>query len=226
MTTVNQVKSGGLKSNSVLRSSIELLKNSNPVLDFADGLLCLITLAASVYWKHDPQAVVATSFALVIIVGIFSLKTRHNLPILLLIVLVKIIALPSTYVLSQLYVIMYYLSSALLDLIMAFCLVNYHNDPKLLKLFNVETPRNIPQVFLMALILGVSSLVSCLQSVEYLMFLFDESFYDQSPPLISSHQTEIKQALKILFDLCICSLLLDPNRWKILQKIQNKFLAP
>lgn len=58
------------------------------------------------------------------------------------------------------------------------------------------------------------------------MFLFDENFYDQNPPLISSHQTEIKQVLKILFDLFICSLLLDPNRWKILQKIQNKFLAP
>ncbi len=202
------------------------MKQSNSFVDFAAGILCLITLAASIHWRENSFAVIATSFTIVLLVALFSLNRRHNLPILLLIIAVKLIALPIAYVLPHLDTIMYYLASAFIDLLMAFCLVIYHNDSRMFKWFRVENPEHVPQVYLMALMLAVSSFVSCLQSVEYLMFVFDQDFYDKSPPLISSHQGEIKQVLKFMFDLCICSLLLDPNRWKILQKIQNKFLAP
>ncbi len=176
--------------------------------------------------RNDSFAVVTSSFAIVFLIALFSINRRHNLPILLLVVMVKALALPIAYVLPNHNAIMYYLASALIDLLMAFWLVMYHNDARLFRMFRVENPPHIPQVYLMALILFTSSFVSCIQSIEYLMFFFDENFYNESPPLVSSNQEEIKLVLNVLFDLCICSLLLDPNRWKILQKIQDKFLAP
>ncbi len=109
---------------------------------------------------------------------------------------------------------------------MAFWIVHYHNDPYLLKLFNAKTHANVPQVYLMSLILAVSSLVSCLQSVEYVIYTQDPDFYKDSVPFLYQYQHGIKLTLNILFEACIWSLLLDPNRWKILQKIQDKFLEP
>jgi hypothetical protein len=109
---------------------------------------------------------------------------------------------------------------------MAFWIVHYHNDRALLKFFQAKAQVNLPQVMLMAFLLAVSSLFSCLQAVEYIIYTQDPSFYRDSVPFLYEHQIAVKLTLKTLFDACIWSLLLDPNRWKILQKIQNKFLAP
>lgn len=202
------------------------MKPSNYLKDFTAGVFCFSTLAASTYYRADATIVVAMSFLLVFVVATFSLSMRHILPILFLVFLVKLLALPIAYVLGDLDPFTYYLASAFVDLLMAFCIVFYHNDPKLLQLFKVDKPKFVPQVYLMALVLAISSTVSCVQSIEALMFVLDDTFYDDGPPLVSSHQMVIKQIIKILFDLSVCSLLLDPNRWKFLQKIQNKFLAP
>jgi hypothetical protein len=202
------------------------LKPSNYLKDCTAGVLCFGTLAASTYFRSDATVVVALSFLLVFFVAIFSLPKRQILPILFLVFLIKLLALPIAYILGDLDPFTYYLASAFVDLLMAFCIVFYHNDPKLLSLFKADGSRFVPQVYLMALVLAISSTISCVQSIEALMFVMDDTFYDDGPPLVSSHQAVIKQIIKILFDLSVCSLLLDPNRWKILQKIQNKFLAP
>ncbi len=202
------------------------MKPFDSVKDLAAGVLCVSTLAASIYFMSNATVVVALSFLMVFVVGLFSLSMRHILPILLLVCLIKLLALPIAYFIAELDAFYYYLASAFVDLLMAFCIVFYHNDPVLLKLFKVNAPKFVPQVYLMATVLAISSMVYCVQSIEALMFVLDNSFYDDGPPLVSSHQEQIKLVIKILFDLTICSLLLDPNRWKILQKIQDKFLAP
>lgn len=160
-------------------------------------------------------------------VVLFSLSKSHTLPLLSLVLVIKLLQFPISLFLSNIdNALYYYLSSALLDLLMAFWIVHYHNDPYLLKLFNAKTHANVPQVYLMSLILAISSLVSCLQSVEYVIYNWDRDFYKDSVPFLYQYQHAIKLTLNTLFEVCIWSLLLDPNRWKILQKIQNKFLAP
>lgn len=201
------------------------MKTSHEIRHLLAGVLCISTLASSVYFRSDAAIVVTLSFFMVFIVGIFSTTLRHILPILFLVFLIKLLALPIAYILGDLDPFTYYLASAFVDLLMAFCIVFYHKDPFLFKVFKVNEEKSVPQVYLMAIVLAISSIVSCVQSMEALMFVLDDTFYDDGPPLISSHQSEIKQVIKLLFDLTIWSLLLDPNRWKILQKIQNKFLA-
>lgn len=160
-------------------------------------------------------------------VVLFSLSRPHTLPLLMLILIIKLLQFPISLFLSNFdNALYYYLCSALLDLVMAFSIVHYHNDAFLLKTFNAKAQANVPQVYLMALLLAISSLVSCLQAVEYIIYTQDPSFYQGSIPFLYQHQLAIKLTLKMLFEACIWSLLLDPNRWKILQKIQNKFLAP
>lgn len=202
------------------------LKPSHYFKDLAAGVLCVGTLAASTYYRSDATIVVTFSFLMLVVIATLSISSRHVLPILFLVFVVKLLALPIAYILAEFDPLNYYLASAFVDLLMAFCIVFYHNEPALLKLFKVDKPILVPQVYLMAFVLAISSTVSCAQSIEALMFVLDDSFYNDGPPIISSHQAQIKQIIKIMFDLTVWSLLLDPNRWKILQKIQNKFLAP
>ncbi|MDZ7868716.1 MAG: hypothetical protein U5L02_05855 [Rheinheimera sp.] len=149
------------------------------------------------------------------------------MPLLLLILMIKLLQLPISYFLKNIdTALVYYLCSALIDLLMAFCIVHYHNDRYLLKLFRSSGREQVPQVYLMALLLAISSLIACLQAMEYVIYTMDPTFYGKSTPWIYEHQRVIKQTLKTLFELSVWALLLDPNHWKILQKIQNKFLAP
>ncbi len=191
------------------------------------GLICLISLAAPFYLNIQPDVERLISFGSIAFIAVLSLHRRQILPLLLLIVLIKLLQLPISYFLKTLdTALVYYLSSALIDLVMAFCIVHYHNDAKLMSLFRAKKQAHVPQVFLMALLLAVSSLVACLQAVEYVIYTMDPGFYGDSKPWIYQHQHLIKVTLNTLFELSIWSLLLDPDRWKVLRKIQDKFLAP
>lgn len=184
-------------------------------------------MAAPFYLNHQPDFERMISFSSIIIIALFSLKRRQILPLLLLIVVIKLLQFPISYFLKTLdTALIYYLCSALIDLVMAFCIVHYHDDSALLKLCRAQRQGYVPQVYLMALLLAFSSLIACLQAMEYVIYTMDPAFYGKSVPWIYEHQHAIKLTLKTLFELSIWSLLLDPNRWKILQKIQNKFLAP
>ncbi len=189
--------------------------------------ICILLMAASLYFQRVPELVSRISFASLALIFLFSLHRRHIMPLLLLILAIKLLQLPISYFLKNLdTALVYYLCSALIDLLMAFCIVHYHNDRTLLKLCRSHDSGYVPQVYLMALLLAVSSLIACLQAMEYVIYTMDPEFYGKSTPWIYEHQRVIKQTLKTLFELSIWSLLLDPNRWKILQKIQNKFLTP
>ncbi len=191
------------------------------------GLLCLLSLAIPFYVDHQPDIERLVSFSAIAFIALLSLQRRHILPMLLLIVLIKLLQLPISYFLKTLdTALVYYLCSALIDLVMAFCIVHYHNDAKLMSLCRANKAGHVPQVFLMALLLAVSSLLACLQAVEYVIYTMDPGFYGDSKPWIYQHQRTIKLTLKTLFELSIWSLLLDPDRWKVLRKIQDKFLAP
>ncbi len=204
-------------------------------------LIFLISSAAAIYLElsiHFPAFVEKNNFSnadtvrLISYISfscvvLFSLKKPHTLPLLTLILIIKLLQFPISLFLNNFEnALYYYLCSALLDLLMAFWIVHYHNDRALLKFFQAKAQVNLPQVMLMAFLLAVSSLFSCLQAVEYIIYTQDPSFYRDSVPFLYEHQIAVKLTLKTLFDACIWSLLLDPNRWKILQKIQNKFLAP
>ncbi len=189
--------------------------------------ICILLMAASLYFQRVPELVSRISFASLALIFLFSLHRRHIMPLLFLILVIKLLQLPISYFLKNLdTALVYYLCSALIDLLMAFCIVHYHNDRTLLKLCRSHDSGYVPQVYLMALLLAVSSLIACLQAMEYVIYTMDPEFYGKSMPWIYEHQRVIKQTLKTLFELSIWSLLLDPNRWKILQKIQNKFLTP
>jgi hypothetical protein len=199
----------------------DFLKNT------AATLLCIIAMAAPFYLNHQPDFERLISFGSIAIIALFSLQRRQILPLLLLIVFIKLLQFPISYFLKTLdTALVYYLCSALIDLVMAFCIVHYHDDTALLKLFRAKRQGYVPQVYLMALLLAFSSLIACLQAMEYVIYTMDPSFYGKSKPWIYEHQHAIKLTLKTLFELSIWALLLDPNHWKILQKIQNKFLAP
>jgi hypothetical protein len=216
------------QNNSILRNTVAFL-------------IFIITTAAAVYLElsiHFPNIVYSTdygqpdivrfvsylSFSFVVLL---SLKNQHTLPLLALLLCIKLLQFPISLFLNNFEnALYYYLCSALLDLMMAFGVVHYHNDRYLLTIFNAKSNVHVPQVMLMAFLLAISSLFSCLQAVEYILYTLQPDLYEDSMPFLYTHQVAIKLTLKTLFDACVWSLLLDPNRWRILLKIQNKFLAP
>lgn len=164
------------------------------------------------------------SYASLLIVLLFSLKRPHILPLLLLVLVIKLLQVPISLFLKTLDgAFFYYLSSALLDLLMAFFIVHYHNDEYLLRKFKVQHQQAVPQVFLMAGLLAISSLVACLQAIEYILYQSNPELFNGGKPFIYQHQKFIKLTLKTLFEVCIWSLLLDPKRWPILVKIERRF---
>lgn len=198
------------------------------LLEKAVALTLFVTcMGAAFLYSHDKQITAVISYTSIALVAFFSRHDRHIWPLLVLVIGIKLIQLPVSYFLRNVEIALaYYLCSALIDVLMAFFIVHYHHDEGLLRFTKAKTFGAVPQVYLMALILGLSALTSCLLAVEFIFFYFDPSFFEDSDPLVYTYQNYIKQTLKFLFEVCIWSLLLDPNRWKILQKIQNKFLAP
>lgn len=194
----------------------------------AAAALFILAVAVGLYLalnRADPTIIRLFGFASLGAVILLSLRERYKLPLLLLIVLVNILQFPISAVLMTVEVpIYYYLASAMVDLLTAFFIVHYHNDPALLRFFKVTVKQDVPQVFLMALLLAVSSLVSCLQVLEVIIYHTNPDFYGDDLPLLYEYQRPIKLTLKTLFDICIWSLLLDPKRWRFLQKIQRRFM--
>jgi hypothetical protein len=218
-----------------------VIQNNSIVRNTAALLIFIVTTAAAVYLElsiHFPNIVYSThyshpdivrfiSYSSFSFVVLFSLRNQHTLPLLALLLCIKLLQFPISLFLNNFEnALYYYLCSALLDLMIAFGVVHYHNDRYLLTTFNAQSNVHVPQVMLMASLLAISSLFSCLQAVEYILYRFQPELYEDTMPFLYTHQVAIKLTLKTLFDACVWSLLLDPNRWKILQKIQNKFLAP
>ena len=113
---------------------------------------------------------------------------------------------------------------SLLDLLLAFFIVHYHKDAALYRFFKVQEPaRRVPQVYLLSLMLAVSSLVSFLLAAEVMLFYVDENFFDGATPFFHSIHKPVRLACKIMFDLAIWSMLLNPDHWRFLRRIEQRF---
>lgn len=196
------------------------MRNSAVFLAF----VCLTT--AGLYFELNKSADYArlVSYTSLAIVVLLSLKRPQVLPLLMLVLLIKVLQIPiSLYFDGFKSALYYYLSSALLDLLLAFFIVHYHNDEHLMRWFRVEIVKPVPQVFLMTALLAISSLFAVLQAIEYILYVSDKNFFGGNKPFLYLHQQQIKLTLKTLFEMCIWSLLLDPKRWPILVKIERRF---
>ena len=203
-----------------MNTSQQMFRNSAVFLAF----VCLIT--AGLFFELNKSAELArlvsyTSLALVVVL---SLKRPYILPLLMLVLLIKLLQFPISLFLKGFNTaLFYYLSSALLDLLLAFFIVHYHNDKHLLRWFKAETAPPVPQVYLMAALLAISSMFAVFQAIEYIFYYTNRDMFGGTKPFLYQHQRLIKLTLKTLFEVCIWSLLLDPKRWPILVKTERRF---
>ena len=186
--------------------------------------ICILSLAAifhfeSIFYNH-----IATTIA-ILTVTFFSRNQRQNLPILLCVICVQLIEFTVNMSLSAMRMHLLQLTLAsLLDLLLAFFIVHYHKDRTLFRWCRVPEPaRSVPQVYLLSVFLACSSLFSFLLAGEIMLFYVDENFFQGQVPFFHSISGPVKLTLKVLFDLAIWSLLLDPARWWFLRKIEQRF---
>lgn len=196
---------------------------------------CLLTLTISLYFDAINSLSIIVTFSILFILSVVDIKERALYPVIFTIALVKLLQIPieifvaklsSQFVLSP---FIYYLSSAFLDVFMIFAVSAYANDEFLQKLFKVSKVRPVPHTYFMIIILGCSAIYACAQAVEWLVYFLDHEAGGKMPflfnlnmPLFYSFQNEVKFSLKLMFDLVLWSLLLEPERWKILDKISSK----
>lgn len=184
--------------------------------------ICSLSLAAIFYFNNAIFHYLATAIAIVT-VGLSSLKRREILPILLLVVVVQVLEISLSLAINWMQ-LMHLTAVSLLDLLLAFFIVHYHKDPALYRICKVTEPtRSVPQVYLLSLLLACSSLFSFLIACEIMFYYVDENFFEGEVPFFYSISTSVKLTLKVLFDLAIWSLLLDPNRWRFLRRIEQRF---
>lgn len=198
----------------------------NRAKNTAKDLLCLtvcaLSLAGIFYYASTSYNYLATAIAIVF-VGVLSLNRRENFPILLFVVGIQAIELILTNLPAKI-MLLHLTAASLLDLLLAFFIVHYHRDPALYRLFKVQEPvKRVPQVYLLSLVLACSSLFSFLLAGEIMFYYLDENFFQGQVPFFHSLSGPVKLVFKATFDLAIWSLLLDPNHWKFLRRIEQRF---
>ncbi|RVU40339.1 hypothetical protein EOE67_07015 [Rheinheimera riviphila] len=198
----------------------------NRAKNTAKDLLCLtvctLSLAAIFYFGNTLYNYLATTIA-ILTVGFFSLSRRENLPILLFVIGIQLLEFTLGTMLERVQLLQL-TAASLLDLLLAFCIVHYHNDPALRRLFKINEPvKRVPQVYLISLVLAFSSLFSFLMAGEVMFYYIDKNIFNGEVPLFYSISGSVKLTIKVLFDLAIWSLLLTPGHWKFLRRIEQRF---
>jgi hypothetical protein len=197
-------------------------RTKNTAKDVICLSICILSLAAIFHFNSIFYNYVTTGIA-VFVVALFSLERRENLPILMFVLVVQIVefissTLPAEAMLLKLTAI------SLLDLLLAFFIVHYHKDIALYRFFKVKEPvKRVPQVYLLSLVLAITSLFSFLMAAEVMLYYVDENFFRESIPFFTSIAGPARLACKVMFDLAIWSMLLNPNNWKFLRKIDQRF---
>jgi hypothetical protein len=193
----------------------------NAVRDFCYLTMFLVSLTA-VFWLTEHLFLFLNSCLLILLVAFITRHRREVWPILLVIFLLISIEFFIFIVLDEPMALFLVLS--LFDLFIAFSIVHFHRDRSLLELCRVKSPvRQVPQVYLISLMLALSSLYSFLLGTEMVFYTLDKQIFNDVEPFFYSIYVPVKVTLKILFDLSICSLVLIPTRWKFLQKIEQRF---
>lgn len=194
----------------------------NTAKDFICLTICILSLAAIFYFETTLYNYIATGIA-VFVVGVLSRNRRENFPILLFVLGIQVLESLAS-ILPQKAMLMRLTAISLFDLILAFLIVHYHRDPALYRLFKVQEPvKRVPQVYLLSLVLAVTSLFSFLIAAEVMLFYVDENFFGNSMPFFHSYSNPIRLACKIMFDLAIWSMLLNPDHWRFLRRIEQRF---
>lgn len=199
----------------------------NTAKDYIVLTICVLSLAAIFYFNNVIYNYICTAIA-VLMVGALSHNRRENFPILLFVLIVQAtellavkllaISLPQEQILLKLTAI------SLLDLLLAFFIVHYHKDPALYRLFKVKEPaKRVPQVYLLSLALAITSLFTFLMASEVMIYFVDENFFGGAMPFFHSISSPVRLVCKIMFDLAIWSMLLNPDHWKFLRRIEQKF---
>jgi hypothetical protein len=200
------------------------VKHTYSAKDLFTFFCMIMSLVAVSYFRDQPNIPFLLTMAIVAFVAIASLKRRENLPVLAIVIFIKLIEVSLSLLLFEADMLIYFMSAAMLDLILAFVMVHYHNDALLLKLFRVTPPhRHIPQVFLMSWLLALSSLISLALASEVIFFTLDPDFFSGDTPPVYSVAEPLRFVLKLLFDMAIWTLLLNPSHWRLLQKIQLRY---
>lgn len=194
----------------------------NTAKDFTGLTICILSLAGIFYFNDFVYNYLATGIA-VFMVGILSNGRRENFPILSFVIVVQAVELIASMLPAEA-LLLKLTAVSLLDLLLAFFIVHYHKDPALYRFFKVNEPaKRVPQVYLLSLALAVTSLFSFLMAAEVMLFFVDENFFNGAMPFFHSISNPVRLACKIMFDLAIWSMLLNPNHWKILRRIEQRF---
>lgn len=186
--------------------------------------VCVLSLAAIFYFDTSFYNYIATAIA-ILTVAVCSNNQRQNLPILVCVIFVQVLEFIVNMLLAGDKMLLLLLTLAsLLDLLLAFFIVHYHKDRLLYRFCRVTEPaRSVPQVYLLSVLLAFSSLFSFLLAGEIMFYYVDDNFFQGQVPFFYGLSGPVKLTLKVLFDLAIWSLLLDPARWWFLRKIEQRF---
>ncbi|MBU1436353.1 MAG: hypothetical protein KKF79_03220 [Gammaproteobacteria bacterium] len=194
----------------------------NTAKDLLCLTICIVSLAAIFYFESIIYNYLATCIAL-ITVGVFNREHRELLPILMFVVAAQVVAFLASMVPVEA-MLLRLTALSLLDLLLAFFIVHYHKDPALYNFFKVKEPAmRVPQVYLLSLVLAIASLFYFLMAAEVMLYYVDENFFNGGYPFFHSISSPVLLGCAIMFDLAIWSMLLNPNNWKFLRKIDQRF---
>lgn len=213
------------------------MANLNPTAKEWICLLgCISSLAVSFFYRAHNDIAVASTFTIIAIIALVDYERRSTWPLLFLVIIVKLLVSPAEVFIASMHKdvwyapFMFYLSSALFDLALVFCITAYSSGSILSRWFRVKHATSLPQVYLISAVLVASAFYACAQAVEWLVYFFDRSNNGHLPflfgmelPFFYMFQNEVKLALKIVFDLMLWSLLLTPERWSLLRRLQGRF---
>lgn len=195
--------------------------------DFTVLTICVSSLAAIFYFNNVSYNYICTAIA-VLFVGVLSNSRRENFPVLLFVLIVQAVEFLAVKLLAislpQEQILLKLTAVSLLDLLLAFFIVHYHKDPELYRLFKVKEPaKRVPQVYLLSLALAITSLFTFMMAAEVMLFFVDENFFGGDVPFFHSISNPVRLACKIMFDLAIWSMLLNPDHWRFLRRIEQRF---
>jgi hypothetical protein len=193
------------------------------VKDFSILTLFVLSLTA-VFWIENQIILFVITFSSLLVVAWGANARREVWPILFIILLLLTVEIIIGLSIPE--PIIFFLILSLFDLFIAFSIVHFHREKFLLHLCRAPyTSRQVPQVYLISFVLALSSLYSFLLGSEMVFVKLEPNLFENSPPFFASVFMPVKITFKILFDLTIWSLVLEPTRWKFLRKLENYFYS-
>lgn len=191
-------------------------------VNIAITLSCVLSLAATFYFKLDQIELLATSVCSILLIALFSRKKHNIYPILAIVLFIRFAEFLLGILLMDSLPLTYLLITGLVDLLFAFLLVHYHMDPLLHKWCKSQPQRgHYPQVYLIAFLLAFSSLYHVLGSAELMIHLMDKTFFGDNVPFFFSTGPIVAIGIRLLVDLTVWSLLLAPGRIRLPSRIQR-----